>query len=715
MANKFKNNKTGGEKNSLFKGNWAIDTTASNIGGGPSSVTELYNGAPIPPGGYTMYSPEGVYATAIESDLLAKVKDLGGDYSSISAALTWAASEPGVIILNKAFDNIVTDGLVLNVDASNISSFTDSEPTVNLYGDINTSAAIRPSRTEYNTDNWTAGFPKPPENIGRVYHHTSGALSSTWSGNSYGYTLKSYTYLANVTYTLSCWVYVSSDCNIGGLPNSMEGTTLIDTSKRYYDLNNKGTWQQIVLKCKSASNVNGNVIPVYPSRSGITDGSFSGFYAWGGAKLEALDHVTPYTVGTRAQNTGLYDLSNSDNHGVLANGPTFDSNGNIDFDGIDDYIDIGSHSSLTLNAGGSITALCKWDSYNGSSWSNTIIGKGSGSWANHHYILFKASGTNKILFSVSNGSSYLNGSGPYTRDIPLNQWFYVTATWDNTVKKIYYNGNLESSVNSSIMPISSAAPVSIGRTGSAAYYLDGKISQVQLYNKDLSSIEILQNYYQAPIVTDGLVLAVDAGNLVSYENGSATAYNLAGSEMGTLTNGVGFDSNNSGTWTFDGIDDYINMGTGLLNLQNASFSLEACIKWDGGSEDTFFGYVYTGAPNQNIHWRIYPNGQLRFDFYSNSINSAVGSIVVNEWTHLLVTYDYTTDTCICYKNGSILMQGSAGPFTGIDASSTAYLGSWGSNAQYYGGDLSTFKAYNKALTADEVTQNFSAQRNRFGI
>ena len=48
MPNKFKYNKTGTEIDSLFKGNWAIDTTAPNSGGGPSATTGLYHGATIP-------------------------------------------------------------------------------------------------------------------------------------------------------------------------------------------------------------------------------------------------------------------------------------------------------------------------------------------------------------------------------------------------------------------------------------------------------------------------------------------------------------------------------------------------------------------------------------------------------------------------------------------------------------------------------------------
>ena len=176
---------------------------------------------------------------------------------------------------------------------------------------------------------------------------------------------------------------------------------------------------------------------------------------------------------------------------------------------------------------------------------------------------------------------------------------------------------------------------------------------------------------------------------------------------------VSFDS--TGQPDFDGSDDEINIGTGL-GIQNASFSVEAVIKWDGGSTDTFFGYKgATDASQQSIHWRIYSTGQLRFDFYSNSINSGGGAIVAGEWTHLTVTYDYDNDTCICYKNGILLMQGSAGPYTGADSTSTGYVGSWGPNNQHFGGQIPIFRVYNKTLTATEVKQNFNSQKNRFDI
>ena len=77
MPNKFKYNKTGAEANSIFKGNWAIDNTPINVGGGPSSSTGFYNGANIPAGGYAIYSPTSVFIANNDAELVGKINSLG--------------------------------------------------------------------------------------------------------------------------------------------------------------------------------------------------------------------------------------------------------------------------------------------------------------------------------------------------------------------------------------------------------------------------------------------------------------------------------------------------------------------------------------------------------------------------------------------------------------------------------------------------------------
>ena len=101
----------------------------------------------------------------------------------------------------------------------------------------------------------------------------------------------------------------------------------------------------------------------------------------------------------------------------------------------------------------------------------------------------------------------------------------------------------------------------------------------------MSDDDVIKNYYGGSIVTDGLHLAWDAGNLVSYENGSTTTYPMTGSLNGTLTNGVNFTSFNDGSFTFDGSDDYISLGqSNNVGYNQTTTSWEVWIKSsDNGS------------------------------------------------------------------------------------------------------------------------------------
>ena len=67
------------------------------------------------------------------------------------------------------------------------------------------------------------------------------------------------------------------------------------------------------------------------------------------------------------------------------------------------------------------------------------------------------------------------------------------------------------------------------------------------------------------IVTNGLVLYLDAANYQSYVSGSTTWYDLSGNNnSGSLINGPTYNSGNAGSIVFDGIDDYFLRTDSLL-------------------------------------------------------------------------------------------------------------------------------------------------------
>jgi surface protein len=126
--NRIKFNQNGTEDNSIFKGNYAIDVRG--YGGGPTSTTGFYV-VPDPTNGeYVIYGP-GTHArvAADDSDLLDIVGKLGGDNSSVNAAFLWANNNTDVLIEANTFEDIVTDGLILSIDARSIASYPRSGTT----------------------------------------------------------------------------------------------------------------------------------------------------------------------------------------------------------------------------------------------------------------------------------------------------------------------------------------------------------------------------------------------------------------------------------------------------------------------------------------------------------------------------------------------------------------------------------------------------------
>jgi hypothetical protein len=373
---------------------------------------------------------------------------------------------------NPSLDN----SIVFSYDVGDTSNSYIGEPTVNYYGDIDTSIALRTPSTEYNTSNWDASFPKPPENIGRVYKHTSGALSSTWSGNSYGYTLKNYTYPAGTIYTLSAWVYVSPDCDISQLNISIEGGGTWVDNNYYYDLGKKGTWQRIWLEINTLSGFSGNAIPIYPQRWGVTDGSFTGFYAWGGAMLEAKDHITQYTIGTRSATQGLLPLIG--NSSLDISNVSFDSNAQITFDGTDDYFNI------PTNFGTVTQYTIEYVAFLGAAGKMPIAGR-----------------TNNNFYKFGDYSWYYTHGGVgdefYHEQSPaISGYIHCVITYDGSLVKVWRNGYYAGSKSSSgTANFSDGFKVGYW-AGGGSYAWSGPIPIVKIYNTALSTDQVQQNYRQ---------------------------------------------------------------------------------------------------------------------------------------------------------------------------------------------------------------------------
>jgi len=227
---------------------------------------------------------------------------------------------------------------------------------------------------------------------------------------------------------------------------------------------------------------------------------------------------------------------------------------------------------------------------------------------------------------------------------------------------------------------------------------------------------------QGNIVTNGLVLNLDAANPRSYPqpyNGTdwQNLVPVSGSISGSLTNGVGYTGSNGGALTFDGVDDYIALGT-FTGLGSTNRTISVWFK--ATSLPAAAGRIITFPANDSstdtpaYALGINAAGVLQcgiggtpYDGYNLSI-----SYTLNTWTNIVASI--TGNTMTTYKNSVFL---SSVTNTGVVATNPiGYLGRYNGNyGQYVTGNIAITQVYNRALNASEVLQNFNATRARFGV
>lgn len=181
--------------------------------------------------------------------------------------------------------------------------------------------------------------------------------------------------------------------------------------------------------------------------------------------------------------TNWNDLSYSNNNGVLTNGATFSSvnGGTMVFDGTNDCVVINNNADIL-----SKTTYTKIAWFNITSYKYNIISGGN---SGQHAMWL--SGTNQLHAGHNGFWSTVTS----TRTLSLNVWYFGAVTFNTTSGwELYVNGVREST-SSNTTTFNGNREILIGAYGTGSNLFDGKISLALVYNRVLSSSEIL-TYYQ---------------------------------------------------------------------------------------------------------------------------------------------------------------------------------------------------------------------------
>jgi len=215
------------------------------------------------------------------------------------------------------------------------------------------------------------------------------------------------------------------------------------------------------------------------------------------------------------------------------------------------------------------------------------------------------------------------------------------------------------------------------------------------------------------IVTNGLVLSLDAADKNSYRGSGTTWRDLSGNNItGSLINSPTFNTSNGGNFGFV-TDDYVIMEeNSALNTQTPS--VEVWIKTNATNQNGFWfekGQVNTQyslfQEDVSIVWRQSDRSQ-----YTNTATY----ITTTNWAQVVGTY--TSGDRKTYINGILRTSDTQ---TGAVATNTngmsigVYGGFNGGRGYYYNGNIAIVRVYNRVLSASEIRQNYNAQKARFGL
>lgn len=227
-------------------------------------------------------------------------------------------------------------------------------------------------------------------------------------------------------------------------------------------------------------------------------------------------------------------------------------------------------------------------------------------------------------------------------------------------------------------------------------------------------------YSFGKVVTNGLVLSLDAADRNSYPGSGTTWRDMSGNRTtATLVNSPTFSTNNGGYFSFDGGDDYVEFTAVDLGT---TATVEILCKIKSTISSMIFGWLRYDVfcSNGSIGYNTFSSN----DVYGLSSSQVTTLDISNNWKHFI--FEMRSD--VSYINNKIYVNGisqSLAQIAGTENTSNrnfnnglgeiASTRETGFGGYYMNMDCSYFRVYNRSLTQSEILQNYQAQKSRFGL
>ena len=426
-------------------------------------------------------------------------------------------------------------------------------------------------------------------------------------------------------------------------------------------------------------------------------------------------------INTRSYaGTGLtgFNLIDTTATGSLVGGAVYDvaNGGSIFLDGVNDYINF---ATQPISSNNSISISCWVKFATIPSTFTPIIDAGNVGLGTSGYCI-SFDNTRKIYMAVNNGFTNINFN------FNANTWYHITGTAQQATPygiKVYVNGTEaaigSSGASNSLTGINPNIRIGSNFVGSITY-LNSNIASVSIYNRALSSTEVLQNYNatkkrfspEENIVRDNLILNLDAGNNISYSGTGTSWFEISGSGSTATLVSTTFSSTNGGAFVFNGSSSYASLPTeNRFDLSTGSATIAAWFK------TTSTGLNCIASKRNGTGFQLYVlNTKLYADGAGTAGASSSQAVNTGNNFYGAVVYDRANSLMRLYVNG--FQDGSVAlASTTLTDTADVNVGrkTLSGAGDYFNGTIYQVQIYSRALSSTEILQNYNAAKSRYGL
>jgi len=326
---------------------------------------------------------------------------------------------------------------------------------------------------------------------------------------------------------------------------------------------------------------------------------------------------------------------------------------------------------------------------------------------------------------------------PSTTSVTRHAWNHIVWTFDGAYIRWYLNGVLDktSSTTFTIGTINLTQYLGIGAEGLGTYgrMLDGYVAGCKIYGKPLTAAEISQNYESSKtefsnlpnIITSNLNIYLDADIYSSYVGSGTTWTDLSGNgynfTMYSSQTATAFSYNQNEPKTFTlsrSSNNWSRLSSGGTITLGSNETVSFWINTTGASANSQYGlFSHCSGGPVNLAYGM-ANNKMIYWYYDTTWNTKSSTASINDGTWKNITWVKTGGTTMnMYINGVL---DSTHTITNVSGSVNTVGALWGpcdgtpSYSQLFDGKIVNFMHYNIGLTADQVLQNYNAQKHRFG-